>query len=100
MPWDPWFQCSPRASVADGLRRCKSAPNEVNRAGHGKPCKSLCHCDTEFVVQRRRYLACDRGVPAADENRGYGANVRLKSGIDASLDPAQKSLSCSNVLLA
>src|SRR4029077_18902043 len=86
-------------SVADGLRRCRSAPNEVSRAARVGLVSALCDRDTEFVVQRGWHLACDCGVPPADENRGYRADVGFKSGIDASLDPAQKSLRCCDVML-
>ena len=46
------------------------------------------------------HLARHRDVPAADEQRGDGADVGVEPGIDAPLDAAQERLGRRHILLA
>ena len=54
----------------------------------------------EAVPQLRRDLVGDRDVPAAHEDGGDGANVRIESGLDPPLDPLQVGIRGRQVLVA
>src|SRR6185437_12181951 len=56
--------------------------------------------DAEAVVERGRDLVCHGDVPATDEERGDGSDVRIEPGNDPALDPAAVRLGRRQVLLA
>ena len=98
-----------------GVLGARAGPQQALRAGpgvvHALPARRaqqgaaglvrpLRHGDAELVAQRLRHLAHDRGVPAADEHRGDGADLGLEPGLDAPLDAAQECLGRRQVVLA
>jgi hypothetical protein len=56
--------------------------------------------DAEPVLQIGRHLVLDRGVPAADEERGDRLDLRIEALRDAPLDRAQVRIGDREVLLA
>ncbi len=56
--------------------------------------------DAELVVQRFGHFIRHCYIPAADEQRGDGTDIRVQPGSDAALDAAQVSLGRLDILRA
>ena len=69
-------------------------------AVRGRPVGALGDGNAQAVAQAVWNLVRDRHVPAADEKRGHGSDLRIEAGGDAPLDAAHVGFGRRDVVLA